>query len=401
MERYDAANLSRDEQLKKLDASYLAALNRQVEKAKATGKLDAVIPILDEVQAVKNAADPLPDLPSTASAELKQMRAKHAEARAKILKSHAEAVTSLADKMTAALKAQESELTKAGKIDDALAAKHMRESLEKDEGLIRIRESQILGGSGFKGKPVLQVRRHGDNLEVLVFNDRAGKVSMESPVENTREKTGESKELGDTKATNLGEFVGAKGCKVDPYIFLDESFAQKKTTGVVATQMALKPAFTIDNRKGMRVSFEPDATNPNIFLIKNAPTKSNPGSLRTSVTYYIPKTNQHVKKFVLIQGDAPLGGITFDKLDEWSTMVFESEAQSENQMVQLFFQPLSPAGQPDSTNDFIVLESIKIEQIRFSAFIQRRLGPGGKATEEYTDAAKQPVLISNGALIEP
>jgi hypothetical protein len=63
------------------------------------------------------------------------MRAKHAEARAKILKSHAETVTSLADKMTAALKAQESELTKAGKIDDALAAKHMRESLEKDEGV--------------------------------------------------------------------------------------------------------------------------------------------------------------------------------------------------------------------------------------------------------------------------
>lgn len=141
MERYDAANQSRDDQLKKLDASYLAALERQVEKNKATGKLDAVIPFFDEVQDVKTAKDPLPELPATAPAELKQMRAKHAEARDKILKSHAQAVSSLATKMETALKTQEAELTKAGKIDEALAAKHMRESLTSDKEVFSARKS--------------------------------------------------------------------------------------------------------------------------------------------------------------------------------------------------------------------------------------------------------------------
>jgi hypothetical protein len=172
--RCDFAEADRDLQLKKLDASYLAALDRQVEKTKATGKLDAVIPYINEIQAVKNAARaaglapppsgesqaqdparsdrPLPSdrntetpggnaatetpLPAGSSLELQQMRAKHAEARAKILKSHAEALASLADKMVAALKSRETEFTKAGKFDDALAAKKMRENMEKNDGIL-------------------------------------------------------------------------------------------------------------------------------------------------------------------------------------------------------------------------------------------------------------------------
>jgi hypothetical protein len=138
--RCDFAEADRDLQLKKLDASYLAALDRQVEKTKASGKLDAVIPLIEEIQAVKAGTDPLPELPEAASLELKQMRGKHAEARAKILKSHAEAITSLADKMETALKTKEQELTKAGKFDDALAAQKMRENLASDEDLARARD---------------------------------------------------------------------------------------------------------------------------------------------------------------------------------------------------------------------------------------------------------------------
>lgn len=131
--KFAAAN--RDEQLKKLDESYLAALDRQVEKIRHTGKLDAVIPFIDEAKAVKAAKYPLPDLPDDASPELKKMRLKHSDLRAKILKSHAEAITLLAEKMEAALIAKEQELTKAGKIDEALTAKQMRDSLSEDQGL--------------------------------------------------------------------------------------------------------------------------------------------------------------------------------------------------------------------------------------------------------------------------
>jgi hypothetical protein len=156
--RCDFAEADRDLQLKKLDASYLAALDRQVEKTKATGKLDAVMPLIGEVQAVKDGKDPLPELPEGASLELKQMRAKHAEARAKILKSHAEAVTSLADKMVAVLKAKEQELTKAGKFDEALTAKRMRESLEKDEEIVAAKRNanakNSMAGSDIAWRPL-------------------------------------------------------------------------------------------------------------------------------------------------------------------------------------------------------------------------------------------------------
>jgi hypothetical protein len=138
--RCDFAEAARDQQLEKLDASYLAALDRQVEKTRTTGNLDAIIPFINEAQAVKTAKDPLPELPEDAPPELKQMRVKHAEARAKILNSHAEAITALAAKMEAALKARETELTKAGNIDDALAAKKMRENLEKNAGVLEAKD---------------------------------------------------------------------------------------------------------------------------------------------------------------------------------------------------------------------------------------------------------------------
>ena len=134
--RCEFAAADRDKQLLKLDESYLAALDRQIEKIRHTGKLDAVIPFIEETKAVKAAKYPLSDLPESTTPELKLMRAKHSEHRAKILKSHAETITALAEKMVAALMAQEQELTKAGKIDEAISAKQMRESVVKDPGLI-------------------------------------------------------------------------------------------------------------------------------------------------------------------------------------------------------------------------------------------------------------------------
>ena len=133
--RCEFAAADRDKQLKKLDESYLAAIDRQVEKIRHTGKLDAVIPFIDEAKAVKEAKYPLPDLPEDTTLDLKQMRVKHTELRAKILKSHAEVITSLAEKMVAALIVQEQELTKLGEIDQALIAKQMRDNLAKNQGL--------------------------------------------------------------------------------------------------------------------------------------------------------------------------------------------------------------------------------------------------------------------------
>lgn len=138
--RYEAVNTQRDEQLAKLETGYLAALNRHLEKVKSSGKLEDVLSIRDEVEAVKKGKDPLPALPATATYDFKQLRKTYTDARAAIQKSHFSSVSDLAAKMTEALKAKEVQFTKAGKIDDALAAQKLRESLDQDEGIVAARE---------------------------------------------------------------------------------------------------------------------------------------------------------------------------------------------------------------------------------------------------------------------
>lgn len=138
--RYDAANTQRDEQLTKLETGYLAALNRHLEKVKSSGKLENVLSIRDEIEAVKEGKDPLPALPPKATYDFKQLRKTYTESRAAIQKTHYSTVSELASKMTEALKAKEVQFTKVGKIEEALAAKKLRESLDQDEGIVAARE---------------------------------------------------------------------------------------------------------------------------------------------------------------------------------------------------------------------------------------------------------------------
>lgn len=140
MARYDEANTKRDEGLKKLEASYLAALKRHLDKVKNSGRLEIVIPVRDEIEAVETAVDPLPKLPEKSDRELKDLRQKYVGAREAILETHAKTLVELAEKMEQALEKAEASLTKAGRIDEALAAKRMRETLGEDAGIQGARE---------------------------------------------------------------------------------------------------------------------------------------------------------------------------------------------------------------------------------------------------------------------
>ncbi|MCH7227868.1 hypothetical protein [Haloferula sp. A504] len=154
MARYDEANSTRDEQLKQLEASYLGALERHLEKVKASGDLKVVVPVRDEIEAMKAAPDSLPSLKDGADDDLKAMRAKYATARDGVLRQHAGTLIELSDKMEVALRAEEKELTRAGKIDDALAVERMRETLAKDAGILAARERAVAEPSAaLAGKP--------------------------------------------------------------------------------------------------------------------------------------------------------------------------------------------------------------------------------------------------------
>lgn len=147
--RRAAVTTQRDEQLAKLETGYLAALNRQLDKVKAGGKLEEVLTFRDEIEHVKDGKDPLPALPATASQELKQLRKTYDESMAGILKTHASSVAELAAKLSEALKAKEVQLTKAGKIDLALEAKELRESIEEEEGLAVEKPGKGAGDDGW------------------------------------------------------------------------------------------------------------------------------------------------------------------------------------------------------------------------------------------------------------
>jgi hypothetical protein len=400
-QRCEQAATTRDEQLEKLAKSYQTALERLLEKTRTAGNLDAALPIHQELEALKQAVINLPPLPESAT-ELKPLRTKYLDSRQQILRTHATTLSGLADKMEAALKAREAEFTKAGKIPDALAARETREELARDTDVRAARDLLKLGGAGGKPRAALQLRRHGDNLEVLVFYDRLGKVSMDSPIENVREKTGDGKELGDTKAKVLGEFVGAKGYAVDPYVSFHHVFNTKDPGKMALSQMAADYGFAIAEGKGVRLGYEKNATTPYCHLVAVVPPDTAAGAYRVTASYFVPKTNRKISGFQLIQGEAggaPVGGVLFEERGKWTTTTASSE--SINASPNLVLSLNRPLGVTiaDAAGDYVVLGEIKIEHLKFSAYLQQRIDPSGKPAQEQNDPLQQPAFITNAEFV--
>ncbi|MBN8458946.1 MAG: hypothetical protein J0M04_14015 [Verrucomicrobia bacterium] len=397
-ERREQADLDRDEQLKKLSDSYVIALKRLLDRTKSGGNLDAVRPVNDEITAIEDKAATLPPLPDTAPADLKKLRATYDDSRHKILKTHATALTDLAGKLDAALKKLEAELTKTGKIDAAVAA---REELAKDQALTDARDLLKLGGSTAKGKPALQLRRYGDNLEVLVYYDRAGKISMDSPVENTRERTGEGKELGDTKAKVLGEFVGAKGYTVDPYVAFDHIFDGKDIAGMIFLGLDHETGFDSEKEKGLKISFTKGEAKYRCGILKGLlPPKASDGTVQITARYFIPKTNRTVDGLVVGPSSGKPLGEVFAAKGKWTRATTSGIAADELTSLFITLKRGDNASVKDTAGEYVVLGALKVEYTGFSAFVQRRFSDDGGAGDGRTEAAEQPASIVNGEILK-
>ena len=401
LERYDEANATRDAQLQKLEASYLAALNREIEKTKATGRLEAVIPFVDEVEEVERASGELPALKDNTPPELRQMRGKYSQARTAILKKHAESLISLADKMKSALEAQEAALTKAGKIEDALTAKHMREGLENDAGVRDARAFLQFGTGSGLGRPAMQIRRFGDNLEVVVHYDRSGKISMTSPVSNVRESTEPGRELGDTKATTLGEFVGAKGSQADSRVVYHQVFDGNDMPGAVLSEIEAEYRQEVEEGRGVKLSYKDKAANPHASFGPILPTTNASGSYRITSRYYIPKSNRVLAGFMFVHGSgSAVGGTTLAESGKWVTGEVVSGATHESPDL-LFYLSLAPGSKiEDAKGESIVLGELKVEHVAFSAWLVKNFDSLGNPVGEIADPAKQPQVARNGEWIE-
>ena len=396
--RCEEAKVKMDSELRKLDKGYLGALDREMEKAKASGRLESALPVKTEIDAVKNGADPLPDIGANAPYEVKKLRGKYAEERKKIQWTHATALAGLSEKMETSLSALEADLTKAGQIDDAIAAKVLRESVSADPSVKEARDLLKFGLAGSL-RPALVLRRGGDSLEVLVHYDSKGKISMQSPVENVRESTGKGSQLGNTKAKVLGEFVGAKGFQVDSYVSYQHVFDSKDLGGLVLNAIIPQMRHEEEGKRGLRLSFDPGAQNPHGNFGALLPTTSEPATYRISGRYLVPNRNRAIAGFQFVQGSGkPIGGQYFVDRGSWTPFEVVAPASSESGPLLMYLKLAEGKKIQDAFGDHIVIGEVKIELLKFSAFIQKKFDTNGGVIETYADPLKQPRFIANGEL---
>ena len=380
----------------KLQESYIAALKREMGKAQSTGKLEAVIPFREEITSIQEGKDPLPRLPEGADYQIRKMRSKFTIAKQSILKTHATRLSVLADKMFEVLEKREVAFTKAGAIDQALDAKRMREMCDTDEKIKAARMFlKFAGGLGIAPVAV-RLRRAGDNIEVLVRYDSKGKVSMQSPVENLKEKSVEGRDPGDTKAKMLGEFVGAPKFEVDARIGYHQVFDGKELTGCHLTEIVPGFRHREGDRVGVRLALKPKAINPHGSFGARLPPISAKGTYRITCRYFVPKSNRALSGLMFVHdGGGPIMGRRFEKRGEWATEEVVAESAREGQTLLLYLTLAEGKTKADSVNDYVVLGEVEVEFIRFSAYLEQRFNEDDRVVADSV-APKSGLFIING-----
>ncbi len=113
----------------RLDASYLAGLDKALAEAKKAGKLDEVLALGTEKQRVAD-KQPLPEAKDDkAAGGLMSLRGIYREAYAKLEAARAERLKALVSPLDARLAALEADLTKSDRVEDATTVRSYREAL--------------------------------------------------------------------------------------------------------------------------------------------------------------------------------------------------------------------------------------------------------------------------------
>ena len=391
--------LEKDKSLSGLNEGYVGALARILTKYQRAGRLDEVLLVKDEIKNISDGKWPLLALPKKISLEVAEPRKLYLKKRIKIEQSAARQTAETADKMLALLEKQAVNLTKKDDLQQALLARQIKADIESDAKLASARKLLANVMSDGRSRPALRIRRYGDNIEVIVRYDMRGKVSMDSPVSNVEEA---DKSIGDTMATVLGEFVGAKGFDVDPYVSFAQTFDNVASEFLKPTDTDLGFKHTEAGETGVRLSFKVGGKYPYIHLGQLLPIEGSIGTAHITCTYFVPKSNKsligiHFKQGV--RGGRPLGGLTFREKGKWSSPEFSAASASEQPDLLLYLDFTSNVFAERSTDEYLVLKDLKAEQIKFTAFVVQRLGENGVIVEEYKDSASQPKFASNGELL--
>ncbi|MEQ1842123.1 MAG: SUMF1/EgtB/PvdO family nonheme iron enzyme [Verrucomicrobiales bacterium] len=113
------------ERVAKLDVGYTVALERAMQDATRDGKLKEAVALRDEIQRMAEKV-PLPETDAGVAPPLDKLRGTYREALGKLVEDRRKAAAPVMEKCSVALTSLRAELTKAGKLDEALTVEEYR-----------------------------------------------------------------------------------------------------------------------------------------------------------------------------------------------------------------------------------------------------------------------------------
>lgn len=394
-------NQEKEESLDQLRKSYLKSLDKIEATYQKAGRLQDVLLLRKEKKLIESKKWPMPGLGKDTPANLKNGRRLYERAQTERERKAAKLLIEMAGKMETALGRHILSLTKAGKINEATAAGELLKSTKADPKLLDAIDLMARVGQDGSVSPAYHLRRFGDGIEVVVSFDKAGKVSMDSPVKNVIELTGGKKERGTTKAKNLGEFVGAKGYEPAPWLVYQNDLVSGKIGAFKMTALKVEPSSrTDDDQLGLKVVIPPKPLNPHAALGNALPPIADAGAYRVSFSYYLPTGNKQLTGFAWHQGHgAPIEEKFFGKSGRWVTESIGSNSLNEMHHLRLYISFEPGASADTATGESVFLKDLKVEQLGFSAYVVAQYNKDGQVETTFPDAADQKKLILAGAFV--
>lgn len=385
--------------LEKLADGYVRALDQVQEKLQKAGRLEDVLKIVEEKKDLKADRWPLAILDDSAPTDLLRFRKIYETSRIRVDREHASAVIETADKMRELLEGQMKSLTREGNIAEAKKAKELLEAIGSDEEIKAARELVQRVRLNQNAPVAYRLRRSGDNLEVLVRFDKSGKVSLDSPVENVVEITGGRADKGKTKATVLGEFVGAKGYEVDSFVSYENSNDEVEPP-LNAVSFQLESRFEYEGRKCLKITMPEKAPNPRVEWFQVLASEASASLIKIDFWYHIPKENGKVEAFSFHYGMAtPIERKVFDTKGRWVQESLTTSSLNKWDTLRFYVRNMSGSGKTfDGGNESVYLDDLRVTFLSFAAHIVERYEGGKPVGKPIEEPSAQPAFILEGKL---
>jgi hypothetical protein len=389
--------LEKEKSLADLKESYLGALARIETKYQKAGRLDELMLTREEMKDISEGKWPLTALPEKISLDVAAPRKIYLKKRIGIGQQAARKKTETADKMLALLDKRKVELTKEGNLEQALLADQIKAEILSNKELGAARELLSNVMSDGTTQNVLRLRRFGDNIEVLVKYDTRGKISLLSPIQNAQES---DKSIGDTTATNLGEFVGAKGFEPDPLTIYQQGDKENQIGKLQLIGIEGSEEIQ-DKQTALRLSLDLKHDNPRGSFNPSGPRASAPGAVRARCQFLAPKSNKVLNGVMIVQtgnrilsSDASNPGI-WNEADATG----ESSPEDETGTILFYLKGHPNSNIAEAADDYVLIKDLHIEIVRFSAFLVQRFDKNGTELERHDTPEKQPLFIANGDFV--